>query len=219
MDLDHVVEHAREHLDDLAKLLPIETGVLAEGIAHETAEIDGAEETGTIGGQGLLAARVGRPDVLAEPVIVPLVNAVEEDESGLGIVIRRGHDHVPQVPRAQGLVDLAGDLALGVDEVAFMGRPVPPHHRRRIIEIDGAVGLRHGQREGERPYPVVFDGVHELVGDEQQQVELTEPRVLALGADEVLDVGVADIEGGHLRPAPPAGRGHREAHLVVDIHE
>src|SRR5690554_7477616 len=36
---------------------------------------------------------------------------------------------------------------------------------------------------------------------------------------EVLHVGVRDVEGAHLRSAAPAGRRHREAHLVVDIHE
>src|SRR5690606_25743084 len=38
-------------------------------------------------------------------------------------------------------------------------------------------------------------------------------------ADAVLHVGVADVEGAHLRAAAAAGRGHGEAHLVVDIHE
>ena len=74
-------------------------------------------------------------------------------------------------------------------------------------------------REGELPVRVVAHGVHELVGDEQAQVELAQPAVLALGADELHHIRMADIEGAHLRAAATAGGGHGEAHLVVDIHE
>jgi len=61
--------------------------------------------------------------------------------------------------------------------------------------------------------------VHEAVGDQQRQIELAQAAVLALGADEILHVGMRDLERAHLRAAAAARRRHREAHLVVDIHE
>ena len=56
-------------------------------------------------------------------------------------------------------------------------------------------------------------------GDQQRQIELAQPAVLALGANEIHRVGMADVERAHLRAAAAAGRRHGEAHLVVDIHE
>ncbi len=73
--------------------------------------------------------------------------------------------------------------------------------------------------KGERPVGVVLHGLDEFVGDEQRQVELAQAAVLALGADEVDHVRMTHVEGAHLRAAAPAGRGHGEAHGVVDVHE
>ena len=36
-------------------------------------------------------------------------------------------------------------------------------------------------------------------GDQQRQVELTQPAVFAFRTDEVEDIRMADVEGGHLR--------------------
>ena len=62
-------------------------------------------------------------------------------------------------------------------------------------------------------------GVHELVRDQERQVELSQSTVLALRAHEIHRVGMADVERSHLRAAPPACRRDGKAHLVVDIHE
>src|SRR5690606_39471202 len=47
----------------------------------------------------LLAAGVGRPDRFAPPVVVQLVDAIDEDEARLGVVVGGDHDHVPQMTR------------------------------------------------------------------------------------------------------------------------
>ena len=218
VDLDHVVEHPGEDLDDLVVLVPVETRVLAERVAHEAREIHRAQQAGAVRRKRLLAARVRGADVLAPPVAVHLVDAVDQHESRLGEVVGRAHDHVPHAPRGQGLVDLAEDEARLVAHVAVCVRPFTPQVLRRIGGIDAFDLLRrHG--ESELPLTVVAHRAHEGVGDEQREIELPQPAGLALGADEFHDVGVADVEGTHLRAAAAAGRRHREAHLVVDIHE
>ena len=39
VDLDHVVEHAREHLHDLAVLVPVEFREIAERMLHEACQV------------------------------------------------------------------------------------------------------------------------------------------------------------------------------------
>ena len=52
VDLDHVVEHARENLHHLAVGFPVEVRLVRERIDDELGEIDRAEEAGAIGGSG-----------------------------------------------------------------------------------------------------------------------------------------------------------------------
>ncbi len=220
VDLDDVVEHARENFHDLAELFPVEVRVIAERRHDELREIDRAEQARAVRRQRLLAAGVGRANVLAPPVVVHLVDAIDEHEAGLGKVVRRGHDHVPHAPRRQRAVDPARDEPARVGHVVGLARPVAPDDLRGVAELDLVLGgLLLGDRERELPRLVVLHGIHELVGDQQRQVELAQPAVLAFRADEVHRVGMADVERAHLRAAPTAGRRDREAHLVVDIHE
>ena len=82
-----------------------------------------------------------------------------------------------------GLVDLAGDEAIVVGDVAFVRGPFAPHVLGGILQLGRSAFeflLAHG--EGELPVGVVAHGVHELIGDEQAQVELAQAAVLALGA-------------------------------------
>src|SRR5215469_404333 len=57
-------------------------------------------------------AGVGGADVLAPPVVVHLVDLVDEHEAGLREIVGRGHDEVPQPAGMDGLVDAAGHEAL-----------------------------------------------------------------------------------------------------------
>ena len=218
IDLDHVVQHAREDVHDLAEFLPVEARVIRERIAQETREVDRAEQARAVGRQRLLAARVGRADVLAPPVVVHLVDAVDEHEAGLGEIVGRGHDHVPQPSRGQRLVDLAEHEPFVVRDVVRGVRPLAPEELRAIGRVL-AHDLRGTHREGELPVAVFAHGTHEFVGHEQRQVELPQPPGLALRADELHGVRMTDVERAHLRAAPTARGRHREAHLVVDIHE
>ncbi len=118
VDLHHVVEHAREHAHHFAILVPVELGELRERMAHEAREVHRAEEARAIGRQRLLAAGVRGADVLAPPVVVHLIDAVDEDEARLREIVGGRHDDVPHAARRQGLVDLAGDHAVILHDVA-----------------------------------------------------------------------------------------------------
>ena len=119
-----------------------------------------------------------------------------------------------------GLVDAAGHQTFLVDDVAVVRRPFAPDEMLRIAQIRLlGIELAPTDRERELPLALLAHRLHELIGDQQRQVELPQPAVLALGAHEIHGVGMADVEGAHLRAAPAAGRGHGETHLVVDIHE
>ena len=109
VDLDDVVEHAREHLDDLAVCVPVETRVLGERIDHEARQVDRAQQAGAVRWQRLLTAGVGCTNVLAEPVVVHLVDLVDQHETRLGEIVGGRHDNVPDAARRQRLVDLAGN--------------------------------------------------------------------------------------------------------------
>ena len=106
-----------------------------ERMAHEARQIHRAEQARAIRRQRLLAARVGGADVLAPPVVVHLVDAIDEDEARLGEIVGGRHDDVPHTPRRQRLVDLAGDQAFFVDDVAFVHGPFAPHELLGIVEI------------------------------------------------------------------------------------
>ena len=61
-------------------------------------------------------------------------------------------------------------------------------------------------RESKLPVVLIDHCLHELVRDQERQVELAKPAILALGAYEFHDVRVTDIEGPHLRAAAPTAR-------------
>ncbi len=52
VDLDDVVEHAREHAHDFLVLVPVEARLRPERIAHEGRQVDRAEQAQPYGGKG-----------------------------------------------------------------------------------------------------------------------------------------------------------------------
>src|SRR5207244_12025007 len=94
-----------------------------------------------------------------------------------------------------------------------VGRPhdlVPQFARRQH--------LPYRTLEGELPWRVVLDCLHERVGDEHRQVKHAQPPGLLFGLDEVLDVGMVAAQGGHHRAAAIASAHYRPAHRVPDIN-
>ncbi len=165
-------------------------------------------------------AGIGRADVFAEPVVVHVIDSVDEDEARFGVVIGGRHDDIPQSPRGNDPADFAGDQSFAVDDVTVFVGEFPPDDLLAIIEVQlFALQLRLGNGKSQRPFPVMLDGFHEFTGNQQRQIKLPQAAVFPFRANEFDDVRVADIEGGHLRAASAAGRGNREAHPVIDVHE
>ncbi len=221
VDLDYVVQHASEGSDHFAVFVPVEICLVGERLAHELGEVDRAQQAGAIRRQRLFAAGVGGANVLAEPVVVHLVDAVDEDEARLGEVVGGGHDDVPQTLRLDGLVDAAGNLAIGfAGQVFVLDRPFAPDYLAVIFQVE-LVGfcLTGGNGESQLPLGIGFHRFHEFPGDQAGQVELAQTAGFALGLDEVGDVRMRDVEGRHLCATAATGGRHGEAHLVVDIHE
>ena len=195
--VQHVVEHAHGHGNALLEGGEVKAGVRLESVAHVADQVDRAQVAAAVGGQGLLAAGVGGLDGFAVGEVVFLVDAVEEEHAGLGEVVGRLHDGVPQVAGLDHLVDPQAVFALvGV----------------------GHFGVRLG---GVHQFPVAVSGqgLHEAFDDADRHVEVVQGAGRALGDDEILDVGVRDVEHAHLRATAGTGGLDRLADLVEHLHE
>ena len=100
-------------------------------------------------------------------------------EAGLGKIVGRRHDQVPDAARRQRPVDLAGHQAVVVAGITAGFRPLTPDKLRVVAQIE-AVLLHFFSVTGKRQLPVavVLDGLHELVRDQQRQIELPQAAVL-----------------------------------------
>src|SRR3954468_313037 len=75
-------------------------GAVREGLGEGARKIVGAEAAAAVGRQRLLGARVSGLDRLAVVEVVVAVDAVEEQDARLGMVVGRAHDLVPELARA-----------------------------------------------------------------------------------------------------------------------
>ena len=80
----------------------------------------------------MFTTRVRRANILFEPVVIHLVDLVDQNETRLGEIVGRCHDQVPDTMCRESLVDLAGDEALLVLDVITGLRPLTPHELRVV---------------------------------------------------------------------------------------
>ena len=78
---------------------------------------------------------VGCPDVFAEPVVVHLVDLVDQDETWFGEIIGRRHNQVPQASRMYGVSDLACDEAFFISNVFTFNGKITPQDFGRITQF------------------------------------------------------------------------------------
>ena len=120
--------------------------------------------------------------------------------------------------RADGLVDTTGHQTLFVLDVA-LGRWKGLPDNIVALDIEAAIDLFGGDREGQIPLAIVAYRLNKLFGDKQREIELTQSTVFALGAHKIENIGVANVKSRHLRAPPPARRRDGKAHLVKNIHK
>jgi len=196
-DVENVVEHARGHLDDFAESGEVELGAGAEGVLDEQGQVDRPQAAAAVGRQRLFGARVGGLDDFAVVEVVVLVHAVEEEDSGFGVVVGGFHHLIPEVARAHAAVDPDAVVALEGARPFHVGVGFGA-----VRQLDLGVG---------------FDGLHEGVGDGDRNVEVGQVAVV-LGVDEDFDVRVVAAQYAHLRAAPRTGGFDRLARAVEDAH-
>ena len=100
---------------------------------------------------------------------------------------------------------IAENATIVGDVVTLVG-PLAPHHGARVFQVNAVVQFLAVDRKRQRPVLLVFDGIHELGGDQQRQVELAQAAVLALGTNKIHDIRMADIKRRHLRTTTTTGR-------------
>ena len=195
--VEHVVEHARRHLDHFGEGIEVEGGHVGERVVHEQRQVDRAEAAAAVGRQRLFGAGVGGLDQFAIVEVVVLVHAVEEQDARLRMVIRGLHDLIPQVAGAHLAIDPEAVLALeGAGRLHVDVRFGP------MRQLDIGVGI---------------DGLHEGIGDADRDVEVGQV-AMVLGMDEVLDVRMVAAQDAHLRAATSARRFDRLAGTIEDTH-
>ncbi len=195
--VQHVVQHAGGHLDHFTESVEVELGLFGEGVLDEQGQVDGTQAAAAVRRQGLFGAGVGGLDLLAVIEVVVLVDAVQEEDAGFGVVVGGLHHLVPQVPGPYLAID--------------------PH---AVLTLEGALGLHVGVGLGlvhQFHLAVGFHRLHEGIGDAQGDVEVGQV-ALVLGVDEVLDVRMVAAQHAHLGAAAGAGGFHGLAGAVEDAH-
>jgi hypothetical protein len=122
-------------------------------VLDEAGQVDRAQAAAAVGRQRLLGAGVGGLDGLAVVQVVVAVDAVEEQDARLGVVVGRAHDLVPQLARAHlavhphavvalvgaGRLDVGGGLGLvhqldvAVGSTACMKASVTPTEMLKLV--------------------------------------------------------------------------------------
>ena len=95
MNFYHVVKHTGKNSHNLPKLLPIKGRFGREWIFYKSGQIDRTQQTGSMRWQGLFTTRIGGTHFLTKPVVVHLIDLVDENKTRLGVVKVGTHDQVP----------------------------------------------------------------------------------------------------------------------------
>ena len=115
VDLNNVIKHAREYIDRLVETFPVESGFVSKRVKNKTSQIDRTKQASAIRRKWLFATGVGCTNAFVEPVVVHLIDLVDQDETRLGKIIGGGHDQVPQATCWQGTINTAGNKPFFID--------------------------------------------------------------------------------------------------------
>ncbi len=172
-NVDDVVEKTDGGRDARFEFRNVDMRRRRERLLDEPRQIDRSQKARAIRRQRLLPAGVRRRNRLAIIEIVGGVDAIDENDARLGIVVGRAHDLVPQRARLDRLVDLAGKYEIP-----------------RRVAADGVhegIGYQHRKVEISEPLRIRFRR------DERFDIRVIAP--------ERRHHGAAPLSGRHDRPA------------------
>src|SRR5690606_37858255 len=72
-----IVKKPNTAANHTSQQIPVKVCVFGEGISHHASKVDMTEITSIMGWKGLLAARIGTPDIFAIPEVIKLVDAID----------------------------------------------------------------------------------------------------------------------------------------------
>ena len=150
--IERVIEHAHRDRGDLGEGVEIKTRISTERCRDKLRQIDRSQAATAIRWQRLLATRIGGGDGFAIIEIVVAVDAIQEKDARLGVVVGRVHDVGPQFARRWF--------------------PVHPHAVLSLVGtgIDDVLGGFRAVDELDRL--VLLQGAHERIGDCDRNVEI-----------------------------------------------
>lgn len=198
--VDDVIQKAGGKAGVLAQFFPIH-GMVGSAVLGE---VDGAEAAVLVGSEPLLPAGVGGFELVKVRDGVGTVGGIQEEETGLAVVVRLLDDLLEEVAGAHGAVNTEGDaLGFSLFEGALEALAA------RIKQIG----------EAQRPLAVFGNGGHESIGDADGNVEIGDLVLVGLAGDEILDIRVVDAQDGHVGTAACAALGDLTEGVVVDAQE
>ena len=102
--INDVAEHPHRNRDKARQRGVVQGRARRERMLDEARQIHRPKIARAIGWQCLFAARVGRASGFAVEQIIPLIDAVDEDDARLCVIIGRLYDLTPQITGPNGFV-------------------------------------------------------------------------------------------------------------------
>ena len=167
-------------------------------------QVDRTQAAVLTGTQPLLAAGIGGFQLIEVRNGILAVGGIDEQQPGLAVVMCLGDDLVEEFAGIYLFIDLERDT-----------------RRFEIFKgaIDGAIARIGDIREAQVPLSVLFDRLHEGVGDANRDIEIGNGVFIGLAADEILDIGVIHAQDRHIGAPPGATLGHLAEGVVVYAQE
>ena len=198
--VDHVIQELGGEFNTVPEFFPVHGAVFQ----NMYGQVDRAQTAVFVGSQPLLAAGVGGFELVEVRHGVGTVGRVQEQHAGLAVVVGLGDNFIEQVTRPD--------------------RPVGPHRQAgfdRSLKRSGKLAVARVEHIGEAQIPIliILDGLHELIGDADRDVEVGDGVLIGLAAYEFLDIRMVHPQDGHIRAAPGAALGDLAEGVVIDPQE
>ena len=168
--VDYVVEHPGGQSNRLAKTLPIDIGETCRVLDDELCDVNRTEIARLVWQKRLFTTRIGRRDATEVQNRAVPVDLVEENHARFAIAPCTVNDLAEHLAGAQ-----------------------PVYLNNLTVEVRGIGEC------AERVGRAVFDRLHKLVGSSDRDIEIVDFTFDALAFDELENIGMVNVEHGHVR--------------------